>query len=184
MPIAAYSNGGVPVDVTAATPLPVGVATSAYVSQPTITRPANTTAYTANDVVGGAVEFTSVGPSGGSVLFTSADLRINVASIPSGMTSFRLHLYNVTPPSALADNAAWDLPSGDRASYLGFVDLGTPVDLGSTLFVQVPTGSLTLSSAKLASGSTSLFGYLVTIGGFTPAANSEVYVPRLRTLGV
>ena len=177
--------GGVEVSNDAGSPLPVsgtvGVASNAYTSQPTVTRPANTTAYTAGDVVGGAITFASVGSSGGHVLITSADLRIDVAAVPSGMTSFRLHLYDVTPPSALADNAAWDLPSGDRASYLGYLDLGTPADIGSTLYTQALSPGL---QVKLASASTSLFGYLQTIGAFTPAGNSEVYAPRLRTVGV
>lgn len=161
--------------------LQVPVASNAYVSQPTVTRPGNTTPYGAGDVVGGAITFTSVGPSAGHVLVTTADLRIDVAAVPSGMTNFRLYLYDVTPPSALADNAVWDLPSGDRTNFLGYLDIGAPVDLGSTLYVQLINPGLHF---KLASASTSLFGYLVTIGAFTPAGNSEVYVPRLKTIGV
>jgi hypothetical protein len=84
------------------------------------------------------------------------------------MTSFRLNLYNATPPSALGDNAVWDLPSGDRASYLGYVDLGTPVDIGSTLYVQ-QTG---LDYDFLMGATNNLFGYLVTNGGFTPSAST------------
>jgi hypothetical protein len=159
----------------------VTVKTNGYSSQPTVTRPANTTAYTAGDVVGGAITFTSAGPSGGYVYVTTADLRINVTAIPSGMTTFRLYLYDVTPPSALSDNAAWDLPSGDRSAFLGYIDLGTVADLGSTLYTQANAPGL---QVKLASASTSLYGYLVTAGAFTPAANSEVYVPRLSTTGV
>lgn len=159
----------------------VNVDSNAYRSAPTVTRPANVTPYTAGDVVGGAITFTSVGPDGGHVIITTADLRIDVAAVPSGMAGFRLYLYDATPPSALADNAAWDLPSGDRANFLGYVDLGTPVDLGSTLFVQVANPGV---QVKLASGTTSLYGYLVTAGGYTPAANSEVYAPRLKTVGV
>jgi hypothetical protein len=154
----------------------VSVKTAGYVSQPTVTRPANTTAYAAGDVVGGAITFTSAGPSGGHLLITDADLRIDVSAVPSGMTTFRLHLYDVTPPSAIADNAAWDLPSGDRASYLGYVDLTAPTDQGSTLYTQATAVN---RKVKLASASTSLFGYLVTTAGYTPAANSEVYAPRI-----
>lgn len=139
-------------------------------SQTTFTRPANTTAYTAGDVVGAtlaAIEFRDIGDPGISIVITDADLRIDVTSVPAGMTSFRLHLYNATPPSALADNAAWDLPSGDRAAYLGYIDLGTPVDVGSTLFVQTD-GS---GSKQIKMGATSsLWGYLVTNGGFTPTS--------------
>ena len=159
----------------------VNINSTAYQSTPTVTRPANTTAYTANDVVGGAITFTSAGPSGGHLLITTADLRIDVNAIPSGMTTFRLYLYDVTPPSALTDNDAWDLPSGDRASYLGYIDLGSPADLGSTCVAQATQPGL---QVKLASASTTLYGYLVTAGAFTPAANSEVYTPRLKGVAV
>lgn len=154
-------------------------ASQAYSAALTITRPANTTAYAANDVVGGALTFPTMGPTGGRILLTSAQLEIDVTAIPSGMTNFLLALYNVTPPSAIADNAAWDIPSGDRASFLGLIDLGVPVDRGSTLYVE--TNGIN-KQVKLAG--TSLFGYLVTIGGFTPAANSEVYVATLHAMAV
>lgn len=139
-------------------------------SQTTFTRPADATAYTAGDVVGAtlaAIEFRDIGQLGQSIVITDADLRIDVASVPAGMTSFRLHLYNATPPSALADNAVWDLPSGDRLAYLGYIDLGTPVDVGSTLFVQTDgSGSKQIKMGA----SSSLWGYLVTNGGFTPTS--------------
>lgn len=155
-----------------------------------ITRPANATPYTANDVLGAsaaALTFPSMAPltfagnANPQVLITGAQLEIDVAAVPAGMTSFRLYLYNVTPPSALADNAAWDLPSGDRASFLGYIDVGTPVDLGSTLYVE--TNGIN-KQLVIPAATTSLFGYLVTNGGFTPAGNSEVYVLTLHALAV
>lgn len=153
----------------------------AVIAQPTVTRPANLTPYTAGDVVGGVITFTEAGSPGAHVLITSADLRIDVAAIPAGMTSFRLHLYRESPASALLDNAVWDLPAGDRNAYAGYIDLGSPADVGSTLFAQVDAVN---KQVKLADGSTSLFGYLVTNGAFTPAANSEVYVPCLRAVSI
>lgn len=152
---------------------------TAYSAPLTITRPANTTAYTALDVVGGVLTFPSIGPSAGRIMLTSTQLELDIAAIPSGMTSFFLALYNVTPPSALADNAPWDLPSGDRSAFLGIVQLGTPVDLGSTLYVEQ---NIINKQIKLAG--TSLFGYLVTQTGYTPASNSEVYVNTLHAVGL
>jgi len=151
----------------------------AFNAATTITRPANTTAYSAGDVVGGAITFANMGTSGGRIMLTSSQLELDIAAIPTGMTSFFVALYSVTPPSALADNAAWDLPSGDRASFLGIVQLGTPVDLGSTLYVEQ---NIINKQIKLAG--TSAFGYLVTATGYTPAANSEVYVCSLHSVGV
>ena len=142
----------------------------------TITRSANTTAYPANGVVGGAISFPAIAWNGADFIITSATLAINIAAIPAGMTSFRAYLYNVTPPSALADNAAWDLPAGDRAAYIGYVDFGTPVDLGSTLYVQSDG-----VNAQLKAASNTVFAYLVTIGAFTPAA-STVFTATLHSL--
>lgn len=155
----------------------------AYTSTVNITRPANTTAYAAGDVVGAAtaaLTVSSIGPSGGGEVYLSASLfSINLAAIPSGMTSFQLALYNVNPPSAYADNAVWDLPSGDRASFLGFMPLGTPADLGSTLFVEAfgVNKPITVPSGG------ALYAYLITAGAYTPSA-SDVFKIVLKATGV
>lgn len=167
--------------VDTSNPLPVNVASTAYRSSVSITRPANMAPYTAGDVVGGVLTLSTIGPSAGHVLLTSIDLRYDVAAIPAGMTSFRLYLYNATPPSAYADNAVWDIPSADRASYIGFVDLGSIADLGSTLFLQVDGIN---KQVQLGSGETALYGYLVTNGGYTPAANSETVRLVVRSVAV
>lgn len=142
-----------------------------YGAPVTVTRPANMTPYSANDVVGGAIDLGVMGPSACNIILQSVRLELDISSIPSGMTSFYLSLYSATPPSALADNAAFDVPSGDRASWLGIVNIGTPVDYGATCQVE-----LSNIGKELLLASTHLFCYLVTVGGYTPAANSEVYV--------
>jgi hypothetical protein len=157
-----------------------GSLSTGYRSQPTVTRPANQTPYTAGDVVGGVIEFTNIGPAGGHIWITSVDLMAYISAIPSGMTSMRLRVYDASPASAIADNSPWDLPSGDRANYLGYIDIGSLVDEGSTCAVQTDVSK----QFKLAANSSSLFAYLVTNGGYTPAANSEVYVPRLRAVAL
>jgi hypothetical protein len=129
--------------------------------------------YTAGDSWGVAAEFVLLDrngapPAAGSHLkITSASLRINDATIET--TAWRLHLFNVTPPSALADNAAFVLASGDRASYLGYVDLSQVLDLGSTLFIDMPN----LNKQIKLSG-TSVFGYLVNGTTLTPGAVAHV----------
>lgn len=157
------------------------VSPTGYRSAAAITRPANTTAYSAGDVVGGVLTFLAAGPTAGHVVLMSCDFRYDVASVPSGATSFRLYLYSVTPPSALADNAGWDLPAGDRNAFIGYVDLGSVVDLGSTLFAQADQVN---KQVKLGASETALYGYLVTSAAFTPAANSETAQVTLRTVGV
>lgn len=146
-----------------------------------VTRPNDTIGYTAGDVVGAAaaaIAFPTMGPSeGGEVIITSLAFERDVTAVISGEASYRLHLYSVTPPSALADNAAFDLPSGDRAAYLGWIDIPTPTDLGSTLYVAVDGIN---KQVTLASGS--LYGYLATVGAYTPTAQS-VYRIGLHSVG-
>lgn len=148
----------------------------AFVSSVTLTRTADTNAYAAGDVLGAAtgstaaLRFSRIG-AGRAVMITTAQMMWNVSSIPSGATSFRLYLYNVTPPSALGDNASWDLPSGDRSSFLGYIDLGTPVDLGSTAYVETSN----INKQLFLSG-TDVWGYLVTTAGYTPASAAVMVI--------
>lgn len=136
-----------------------------------VTRTADINAYTANDVLGpatgstAAMEFTLAADSASNILITSVAFERDATALISGETSYTLHLYNVTPPSALGDNAAFDLPSGDRASYLGNISLGVPVDLGSTLYVE-QNGV----NKQIKLSGTSVFAYLVTVGAYTPAS--------------
>lgn len=147
-----------------------------------VTRAANQTPYTAGDCVGGVIPLGQMGPVGGQILLTSARLRPVLTAVPTGMTYFTLYLYNTSPPSALADNAAWTLASGDLPYFLGSVNLGTPA---------LPTAS----SAALLSEVTNIgkqvslltdkmWAYLVTAAGYTPAANSEVYTVTAQSLAL
>jgi hypothetical protein len=118
--------------------------------------------HAAGDCNGAAGTFASMGPSAGRVMITSASLMI--AGATAEATAWRLYLFNVTPPSAVADADAFVLASGDRASYLGYVDLGTAVDLVDTQWVE--THGIN-KQVKLAG--TSLFAYLVNLTTLTPA---------------
>jgi hypothetical protein len=169
---------------SASNPLPVTPIGSGYSAAVSLTRTADANAYAAGDVLGAAtgstaaLTFASMGPSGGRIVISSVSLEVDLSSVPSGMTSFTLYLYNVTPPSATGDNGAWDLPSGDRASFLGKIDLGTPVDLGSTLYVEQ-----TSVNKQIKLSGTSIFAYLVTTGAYTPASGT-VYKVTLHAVGL
>lgn len=149
----------------------IGPGGSAYSASVSITRTADTNAYAANDVIGAAtgstaaVEFTNMGPSGASVMITGCSLEVDATALVSGEATYRLFLYSATPPSALGDNAAFDLPSGDRSVFLDYIDISTPVDIGSTLFIKMDN----LGKQVKLTG-TSIFAYLVTVGAFTPAS--------------
>lgn len=154
---------------------------TAYHDQVSDTRPANTTAYTALDVMGAtaaAIKFSNIGPAGGRVFVTSMFVRGDVAAVPTGMSTLRYHLYN-REPADIADNAAYDLVEADRSAYQGYVDVGTPSDLGSTIFGQ--SDGLN-HPVRLAPGCTDLWAFRQTIGGFTPAGNSEVYTTDIHTM--
>jgi hypothetical protein len=148
-----------------------------YRSTVTITRPSNTTAYAAGDVVGDTsgsaiLTLSNIGPVGGFVQLQSLALVFSDSAVPSGMSGFRLHLYSASP-TAIADNAVFDLVSGERASYMGYVDFPAPLDLGSTLYSQVDYPGRLL---KLAASSSSLFAELQTLGAYTPVSASTVEV--------
>lgn len=154
-------------------PMPVTASGAGYTSSVTLTRTADTTPLTANDVMGAStaagsavLEFASIAPTGGDdMLITSIDHRIDRNAVISGETTYVLHLFSATPPSALADNAPHTLPSGDRSVYLGNVNIGGPVDQGDTCYSQINS---VLKHVKLTG--TSLFAYLVTVGAYTPAS--------------
>lgn len=154
----------------------------AYGSTVTVTRPSNTTAYTAGDVVGDTggsaiITLSNIGPSGGYVIIQSAALVFSDSVVPSGMAAFRLHFYNASP-TAIADNAVFDLLSGERTTYMGYVELPTPQDFGSSLYTQVDYPGRLI---KLASASTTLYVEIETRGAYTPVSASTIDL-RVSTL--
>jgi len=167
----------------------MGVAGAAFDSTVSIARPDNTTNYTAGDVIGVAKSGTpadagsaihtlsNAGPSGGFVLIQSVSLVVGLSVVTSGMGGFRVHFYNASP-TAILDNAAYNLVSDDVSAYMGFVDLAAPQDLGSTLYTQADyLGKL----IKLAAASTSLYAQIETRNGFTPASGAT-YELRVNAL--
>jgi hypothetical protein len=149
----------------------------------TVTRPDNTDAYASGDVIGTAVSatltFAAASLQQASLLVIGAALRLSVGAVPSGMSTFRLHLYTAAP-TAIADNAAFNIPSGDRAAYLGFVELPAPLDLGDTIHAQ---NDDLAKLARIEDTSGRLFAVLETRGAYTPAALT-IYTVTLDVLRV
>lgn len=163
--------------VSGGTPIPATLTSQGYSSRQTLTRCSDTNIYAAGDVIGigtgagtttpgsGVMTF-PIGPTaGGVVAILDSLLEIDVTAVPSGMTSFTFHAYSAAPAAPLVDNAAWVLADADRATYLGPIALGAPVDVGGTLFV---AQSSINKAIKLTTAN--LYGYLVTDGAFTPAS--------------
>lgn len=129
----------------------------------------------AGDVMGAGMEFVFTYadgapiPAGSVVFINTTQLSIAAAALVSGEGAYTLQCYNVAQPSAQADNALWDLATGDIGAYLGSIALGTPIDLGASLFVEQSGSTKTL---KLTGNS--MFARLVTVGGFTVPASPQV----------
>lgn len=132
-------------------------------------------AHSAGDVIGAATEFKGLSQSTGSgVQIVSASLLVATGTLVT--TTWRVYLYTVTPPSAIADNGIFDIPSGDRASFAGYIDIAQLVDVGSTIYVQ----SDNINKAIRLAGR-SAFGYLVAVAGITTEA--VAHTVTLHTVG-
>ena len=129
-------------------------------------------AYGAADIISVAQAFSFTDGDGRTlrdgalIRIVSAIIKIDQTAVISGETSYSLHLYNVTPPSARADNAVWTLASADLAAYRGTLALGTPADLGAACYVKTQFSDQ--QDFKLTGAS--LFGELITTGAFTATA--------------
>jgi len=151
------------------------------------TRPNDTTAYAAGDLVANATAAGAVAP-----------LRIdlgNVAAVGHGITritrarltksgtaptnaSFRIHLYEAAPVAQNGDNGAWSTDSA--ASWLGSIDVTSMLAFtdGCT-----GTGSATAGSEmflRLASGA--IFALIEAKAAYAPAAN-ETFTLTLEDVG-
>ena len=144
---------------------------SGYTATATFTPAA--AAYLANDVMDVAKALTFLDRDGkpyggGQLMIVSTELQIAHTAVIAGETSYTLQTYNATPPSAHADNDAWDVPAGDRAARVGCgpLSLGTPVDVGSTLEVYQDQ----VNKVVTVPANGTIYGELVTAGAFTPTA--------------
>lgn len=152
----------------------------AAISSVTFTRPSNTTAYTAGDVVGAADtgtpasagsavhRLTGVSQSDRYVLLNDVQLLMHRNDVPSGMAGFRMHFYDASP-EAILDNAAFNLGAADRTRWRGSVELPTPVDFGDTIVSQVTYCGLLL---PVVAGSVDMFVQLQGLGAWTPASGT------------
>jgi hypothetical protein len=103
---------------------------------------------------------------GGELKLVSSLFYVEDTALIASEAGYTLKLYSSLPANIPADNAAWDIPAGDRTAYQGSLAIGTPVDIGSTLVVEVDTYTKQISVAS--SGIT--YGVLQTLAGFTATA--------------
>jgi len=129
-------------------------------------------AYGAADVIDVAKEFPFVDrnglaiPAGSLIRVLATILKIDQSGLQASEGAYSVHLYDVTPPSAQADNAAWTLAQEDLAAYVDVIALGTPADLGGGSFIKTQLADQ--QDYKLAEDRSSLWARLVTTPAFTP----------------
>lgn len=148
------------------------------------TRPNNTTPYTAGDVVGSStsanLRVPQVGAPGVRQLIQSAELIINNTSPPAGMTGFTLQLWR-SEPAAILDNAAFSAAAANRQAYAGSILINTVAAIGGG-FVW-GAADYVGRPIRLAGGDQGFWFNLVTLGGYTPAAQTE-YTVRFHPIAV
>ena len=150
-----------------------------YESTATITRAADTTIYTASapnfDVYGSLFELENIGVAGEGIFLSYFEISLNLSDVPQGMTSFAVHLYP-TAPTTIADNSIWTIGSDPVLDPVGFnVSMSLAKGGGKVVGVIKDLNQLFILT------SSSLWGYLVTNGAFTPSANSEEGIIRARS---
>jgi hypothetical protein len=158
------------------------------ISTATLTRPANTTAYSANAVINTATSgatitsFTSVLPVTGADGYIVAVRALT--NVNSFATAVRLHFFKATPTASVQDAAQFTLLNADFDNRVGYVDLsgwtsgGTGSD-ASVCFGSFP-GSGSSLPLELASGSTTLYAILEARAAFTPTSG-QVFKFSLKT---
>lgn len=152
-----------------------------------LTRPANTDAYTAKDVVSNSTSAPAVltfanfaRANGGSGIIVRARLMTDKKDCTA---SFRLHLFH-TAPTAINDNSPYLLLYANAANRIGMIDF-------PALATEDPTNSTAASSMRPSSdgaygapnlwfeadaGSRALYGILEATSAFTPASGQKFYV--------
>lgn len=167
-----------------------------------ITRPANTTQYTANDLIADTATAADVVPlrfpacrqDNGSGIVTGG--RIIKSTDTTTALSLRLWLFAAQPFAAggyAADNAALSFTYASMARFLGFIDFTTWVDAGTpAIAVGVPSrpsipfskqfvGDMADSTADRSAtkglpaipAARLIYGLLQDKGGYTPASAEE-----------
>lgn len=169
-------------------PTPDAAAGTAAVVAVELTRPADTTAYAANDVVSNSTGTTTLMAfaafarvNGGSGYIVGARLATNLKSITP---RFRVHLYNAANPTVSADNAPHRSLYADLGKGLGYFDLpalSTAADTANSDSSR--TLDFTLRVPFLcAAGSQTLYALLETLDAFTPASGQKFTLTLLGDL--
>ena len=135
-----------------------------YFQTYTITKREEIVAYIAGDVYGTLFELADFGVANGSFFLVGVNLVSSLSQLPPGMGLFSLFLFDSMPPS-IADNAAFALASSSITPQ------GIPLNPLSLIAnaTQVTSQTSQINELFRRGSSSTLYAYLVTQSGFTPA---------------
>lgn len=141
------------------------------------TRPADTTAYAPNDVVGPTVAdvLTFVDAArvdGGRGYITNATIVKDETTVTNSL--FRLWVYSVAP-TPIADNSPYTLLYADRDSYLGYVDFACSTEGTGSDSAQALVTNVNLAF-RCAPGSRNLYGVLEAKQAYLPASGENFWI--------
>lgn len=124
-------------------------------------------AHSAGDVVstdaGEILQFDTGLTAGSSGIILSSLVTLNQNAVFSGGAGYYLYLYSASP-TAIADNAAYNLPATDLAKYIGRITISTLIDLGDICAANDISHNFDFT---LGSTDTKLYGILSCIGAET-----------------
>lgn len=146
------------------------------------TRPGDTTAYTANDVVSNSTVTSALNQvpnfarvNGGGGYIVGARVSTDKKSITPRI---RIHLFNASNPTVAADNAAWRDSYADASKRLGYFDMPA-MSTGADATNSDMSRSLDMTLRVpfvAAAGTRSIYYLLETLDAFTPASGEKFTV--------
>lgn len=145
-----------------------------FTSQASFQRPANTTAYTAKDVVNGSVaaplEFPFVTPMENMAYWIMSPVLLS-NNAPDSTGSFKLLLFR-SPPTTPVDNAVFAASPSELRSLVGVVVFNTAIKISTgTIYVQ---NGFSPIWGLCEPGQNRIWGVLIDDAGYTPASG-EVF---------
>lgn len=143
-----------------------------------LTRPADTTAYAANDVVADSTSAptllsltNAMRVSGGSGYVVRVALTTDKKSITP---RFRIHFFNASNPTIANDNAQHKELYADTGKRLGYVDLSAMTTAADSSGSDTSRAfDSTVRLPIVASGSRTIYALLETLDSFTPASGEK-----------
>lgn len=155
--------------------------------QSSFTRPANTTQYSAGDLVANSATAGSVSPLtfsmnglGRSGMVRRA--RITKTTNASTAATFTLHLFDNEPTVANGDNGALSVAT-NLDSWLGTIalDMSSGAEAGGSTVISQVSAAVAIGVSKPTAGGV-VYGLLEAVGTYTPGS-AEVFTLRLEIEG-